>query len=251
MTLLNLVFVFQSAQGLEQKIYLKSSDFKIEEEMKLAELFNHPDRISTAETKSLIDGFIHNKNTEGYFAAYTENFFSYFQIEDMMEWRMKNSKNLRGAYDYVTDPPDGSDPLWQSTNRKLRSGKKLSSKESKFVSNLNLSFQFLPKFEGIVFRGVAISKEILSTYQKGKVFQDPTFVSTSINPVIAQDFSKTDDPTRVSVIFIIQVKEGIPVSMLHEFHWDEKEILLKNGQKFEVIQKVDSVKSVYVYLKQL
>ena len=169
----------------------------------------------------------------------------------MLDWRMKNSKNLRGAYDYVTDPPDGSDPLWQTTNRKLRNGLKLSSKEAKFVANLNISLAFLPKFEGIVFRGASLTKELISKYQKGNQIIDPTFVSTSINPEIAEKFSKSEDPHRIAVIFVIQVKEGTPVSVLHEFHWEEKEILLKNDQKFEVIQTTVSSDSAYIFLKQL
>lgn len=249
--ILNFLLAFQSSQGAASNVYLKSSDFSISEEQKIAEIFSNKTQISVDEFNVLLEAFIKNKNTENYYMAYSDLFFSFFRIEDILDWRMQNMKHLRGAYDYVTDPPDGSDPLWETTNRKLRSNQKLSLRESNFVSNLNLSFTFLPKFQGIVFRGSELPKEVFLNYQKGKVVQDPAFVSTSINPQIAQKFSQSTDATRISVIFVILVNEGVPVSVFHEYHWEEKEVLLKNGQKFEVIQTAKTNNSAVVFMKQL
>ena len=95
-----------------------------------------------------------------------------------------------------------------------------------------------------VFRGASISpdryKDILNL-KIGDEFMDSAYLSTSADPLIAKSFSYnelTDDASRVSIIYKINVKAGQPAIRIKDYTTDdilkESEILLARGSTIKV-----------------
>ncbi|KYG66663.1 hypothetical protein AZI86_06355 [Bdellovibrio bacteriovorus] len=176
-----------------------------------------------------------------------------FMGTDVMTWIDKNPELYRAINDYVDDPPDGSDPLWETTNAKLNRGKALSAREADFKNRLEKALAVLPKYNCICFRGGALSKKGVESYREGSVITMAGFYSTSIDPNIAYQFARQGSQDSFQTIFVINVHSGSPMSSFHQFHWTEFEVLMKAGEKVRV-EKVlmdQNQKKAIIFLEQI
>lgn len=103
----------------------------------------------------------------------------------------------------------------------------------------------------VVYRGVR--KELLNRFVESGEWIDNGFVSTSLNPIIAEDFTDkalvNNEPDRVerTPIFKINLKRGDKVLMLpcsEDEFCVESEITLPRGCKFKITSK-DEEKNIY------
>lgn len=135
-----------------------------------------------------------------------------------------NSDDLAALADYT-----GSG--YQDLNDALRNGTVDASQAAR-VDALNRALEKLPPYEGPVIRGSDIPAEVLARYKPGSVITELGFVSTTMNPAVAQL------PTFAgNVEFKIMSTSGRDISSLSTFP-AEQEILFPAGTKFYVVDKV-------------
>jgi len=112
-------------------------------------------------------------------------------------------------------------------NRELFKGE-VSEEIKKKVSQLNSALDKLTKFEGNVYRGIAIDddkvEEFLEKTKKGSIYFTPTFTSTTKEESVIQKFVG-------NVKIEIESKTGRDISGFNE---KEKEVLFKNNVQFRV-----------------
>jgi hypothetical protein len=135
-----------------------------------------------------------------------------------------NSDDLAALADYTG-------PGYQDLNDALRNGTVDASQAAR-VDALNRALEKLPAYEGPVIRGSDIPAEVLERYKPGSVITELGFVSTTMNPAVAQL------PTFVgNVEFQIMSTSGRDISSFSMFP-GEQEILFPPGTKFYVVDKV-------------
>lgn len=113
----------------------------------------------------------------------------------------------------------------------------------RYLKNPESSLQY----DTVVYRGV--KNDILSTFLNKKMWKDDGFVSTSLNPLIAENFTESGSfrPSMRNPLFKINLKKGDPVLMLPCSEDDfcvETEITLPRGCTFS-IKSFDDVNNIY------
>jgi hypothetical protein len=99
---------------------------------------------------------------------------------------------------------------YTDVNEALRANK-MTEDQWRYVAILNSALSKMPKYVGIVKRGVTLSKAVLDTYTPGTVKQEPGFTSTSVT-----------SPWSGNAIFTIHSVTGVHVRKLsHHAHEDE------------------------------
>ncbi|MNJ98532.1 putative NAD(+)--arginine ADP-ribosyltransferase Vis precursor [compost metagenome] len=243
-----------SETALEGRTYLDSSTVESASLRYFESLFQNSQNLQYSTVAEEFSKSISDPGIEILSDRYSEDLFQALEIDDLLEWMSKHPDIVKGAYAYVNDPLDDSPQLWLTTNQKLRKGESLNQKEQKFVADLQLSMKLLPNYRGLVFRGGALRIASLRKYVSGALVLEPSFTSTSVAPEVALNFSavaKSED--RLSVIFVIKVIKGTPVSIFHQDHWVEKEILLSPQQTFKVHHVLvdDTKKKAIVIMEQM
>lgn len=141
----------------------------------------------------------------------------------------KNLSNEQRAIIYkYTD--DG----YKAINQVLRESKGKNLDE--FGKHLNSSLNKLPKFEGLIYRGVLLSKASLQRYLKahevGELIEEHCFVSCSKSRTIAMTHGNT--------LFRIFSRTGRDVELLSKYGTfgdiNEKEVILKPNRKFRILE---------------
>jgi hypothetical protein len=116
-------------------------------------------------------------------------------------------------------------------NDALRNGT-VDASQAPRVDALNRALEKLPTYEGPVVRGSDIPPEVLARYEPGSVITELGFVSTTMNPAVAQL------PTFAgNVEFQIMSTSGRDISSFSIFP-AEQEVLFPSGTKFYVVDKV-------------
>lgn len=116
--------------------------------------------------------------------------------------------------------------------------------EKVFATTLTRALKKLPGHDGISFRGAAIPKSILGNLHSGSEWNETAFLSTSLDPNVAEKFSfphgsKNSDPN-YSTIFVIKGRSGKPISGKLGIVRAEREVLFAPGTKFTITSiKVD------------
>lgn len=204
------------------------------------------------EAQNSFNSLLESSEIQGLQNEYRSMMFS-FMGTDVLTWIEQNPETFRAINDYVDDPPDGSAPLWETTNSKLSRGQALSAREADFKKRLEKALNILPEYRCTCFRGGALSKKALETYRESSVITNPTFYSTSIDPSVALRFSESSAKGSYQTIFIVQVHRGSPMSSFHQFHWTEYEVLLKAGTQLRVQKSFvnDVQKKAFIFLEQI
>ncbi|MEZ0351678.1 ADP-ribosyltransferase [Mycobacterium sp. pR1184] len=100
------------------------------------------------------------------------------------------------------------------------------------VEAINAALEKLPAYQGPVIRGSDIPVEMLEQYKPGEVIVERAFLSTTMNPAVAQL------PTFAgNVEFQILSKSGRDISSYSMFP-EEQEVLFPPGTQFYVVDKV-------------
>lgn len=133
--------------------------------------------------------------------------------------------NLSLQERYVLDEYMGS--LYGCMNRALYSKKGAS--YPTLNTSLNASLSRFPKYEGFVFRGSSLPKEVLDQHQLGKTVTYPAYTSTSTSPGTASVFGSHQ--------FLIYSKNGRPIMGLNS---GENEVLFTAGTRFRVLAVKDN-----------
>lgn len=100
-------------------------------------------------------------------------------------------------------------------------------------------------------RGLHASDHLLAQLEGGAIFNDPAYLSTSINSAVAEQFALTADPKLTPAVLYVEGYDGVDVSALSRYT-DEAEILFPRGSEFEVIDRELGDDGVMrIYLKQI
>lgn len=165
-----------------------------------------------------------------------DHIFEFFGAPDN-EWMLP-------LVEYAAGNESDEEPMYRVVNRELRDGNPDSEKTVKWVTQLRKALWYLPRFEGMSFRGTRLTSDrIKKYYQPEKDAGDAAFVSSSTSPGVAFRFAKRgvdgeDDPTdseKIAVVLIIKGKTGRPVSNFAHMHSHEQEILFANGTPMKVV----------------
>jgi hypothetical protein len=157
-----------------------------------------------------------------------------------------NNETLESAKSYHNDA--------QNINNFLRFKFSTNNNERERISGIvnRLDYHFNNpdsglQYDATVYRGV--KNDVLSIFLKKKTWKDDGFISTSLNPLIAENFTE-GGKFRASMrnpLFKINLKKGDPVLMLPCSEDDfcvETEITLPRGCKFS-IGDFDKVNNIY------
>ena len=124
---------------------------------------------------------------------------------------------------------------YTSINGYLR-GIKSSTSESNLntIDNLSRYLEVAPKTAGITYRGLALSEYdkdgFISSLNKGSIFNDKGFISTTLDKNQALKFGTTD---RVKCLITIEGKNGVSISNLSDAK-NEREVLFNKSTKMIV-----------------
>jgi ADP-ribosyltransferase exoenzyme len=99
------------------------------------------------------------------------------------------------------------------------------------VEALNRALSKLPPHSGLVYRGADLPPDVLAQYQRGEVVTELAFVSTSVDPAVANSSAFAGN-----VEFRIVSKTGRDISAFSQFP-TEQEILFRNGLQFYVVDR--------------
>lgn len=113
-------------------------------------------------------------------------------------------------------------------NQALRSGKDKLASDKKLISLIDKALDKSPKYEGLVFRKIDASPELIEQLQKGKTFSDKAYMSTSKN--------KPRFYGSESIVMQIVGKSGVDISGVSHNSVSEQEVLFPRNAKFEVIR---------------
>lgn len=111
------------------------------------------------------------------------------------------------------------------------------------LTRLDRALEDFPVFRGIVFRGSAHPPA--PSFEPGSVFRDPAFVSTSLDPAIAEHYAGADG--YITVIFS-QSGRLLSYDRSTEELSAEKEVLIPRGRSFRVLKADQSSRGLTVVL---
>ena len=121
------------------------------------------------------------------------------------------------------------------------------------VSYMRSVMKKLPNYKGTVFRGATIKNPLLEKLNIGDILHEKAFLSTSVNPAIAQNFGSSQLYEGVSnAQFKIELKSAGRAINAYTFKPDEAEVLAKPNTYFrvEAIEKI-SPKKNYIKLREI
>lgn len=109
----------------------------------------------------------------------------------------------------------------------------------------------LPDFEGLVYRGVNLTRKELLKYivanRVNEVLIEPTFISTSKSRLIAMEFGNT--------LFRIFSRTGKDIEKIAKFGTysppNEKEVLFKPNRRFRVLEVLDQGASILISMEEM
>lgn len=109
-----------------------------------------------------------------------------------------------------------------------------------------------PSLGGVYFRGVGMTPEFLSQFEVGKVWSDPSFMSSSSNHAVANRFA-AQAAHEGKVPSILTVEGNTPASITPFSRYQiESEFLFQRGSRFEVVGKFEDALSVWhIHLREM
>jgi hypothetical protein len=157
-----------------------------------------------------------------------------------------NDETIQSAKDYHNDAQNINNFLRYKFTTDENERERISGIVNKLDYHFNNPDSGL-QYDATVYRGV--KNDILSVFLKKKKWKDDGFVSTSLNPLIAENFTEGGSfrPSMRDPLFKINLKKGDPVLMLPCSDDDfcvETEITLPRDCKF-TIGEFDKVNNIY------
>ena len=134
--------------------------------------------------------------------------------------------------------------LWNTVLRKkmpLTEWKIYSKDLDKRYTEFKRSLDQLPTYEGTSYRGIRVSRnvsdEFMSKIEKGGIYIDEGFSSSSVKREVAENFAAS--PGQDSILFTIEGKSGKAISKFssNSKFRKEGEVLFGPGKKFEILSK--------------
>ena len=107
-----------------------------------------------------------------------------------------------------------------------------------------------PSYKGTLYRGIAITEDILSRFEKGKMIDMEGISSFSSSKEVVKEFSQ-NWKDKVGVVFIVsKIEQSASISHLSQFEY-EKEVLVSKDAKFEIINIKKEGETTYVKIKEI
>ena len=118
-------------------------------------------------------------------------------------------------------------------NKTLRGEKEMTVGSRQNILLLDCAIDSLPSFEAEVYRAINLKPDVLAkTFQVGRVYSDPAFLSTSRNTMIHEDMAQF---RCCNCWLTIQSKTGRSIEeYVTSSHKNECEVLFKPATKFRV-----------------
>ena len=160
------------------------------------------------------------------------------QVANIQEYTGENysyiNESLRdtGRYDESEFDESGGKEMWQEKGRDIT----------------NALDSIPDKYEGVVYRGTSLPKELLEKMEVGGTYADKGLMSTTKNLEITKTFGSTSEDTQKTV-FVIQSKTGVDVSKVSA-NKGEDEILFGAGKEFAINKMQTSKGILYIGLKE-
>ena len=207
---------------------------------------------SAKEVKDVPDSFKSwvRENQDRIIEAKKRGTLPYF-LKDNSE--LISPKDSRENYIAQVNKYTGS--YYARINQFLRGQRKeLDADASSVIEGVSKYIELSPKYEGISYRGIVADRssfDFFKSFKKDSVFTEKGFMSTSINKLVADDFS---DGTNFKIIFEVAGKKGVDVSGVSDIS-EEKEVLFDKLSKFKVkkIKVVDknNYGSIYITMDEI
>ncbi len=192
--------------------------------------------------------------------------FNFNEFKKNVDWMLKtNFYEMNDAMAAVTDlakihlvPPEYKKVIafytgmyYTRINECLRNSTECNQELSIEVAQIKKGLKLIKKKELISFRGAAnLPFSVTRKLQKGCLFKDPAFLSTSMDFTVAKEFAAVD-----GYVFVIRGKNGAIIQNISEAKF-EKEVLYPAGTGFVITRDVELGNDAYskyklVYLREL
>jgi hypothetical protein len=134
-----------------------------------------------------------------------------------------------------------SDNYYEDLNEQLRDSK--GTKLKPFGHYLRTALSKLPNYVGLVFRGVDMDNSSLQRYQEDAIITEYSFLSTSQDPKIADQFKK-------NVFFTIFSDTGKVIEKVSK-RPIEHEVLFVNNTEFKVLDVTKEGNSTLITMEEI
>lgn len=178
---------------------------------------------------------------------------------------------VAGVYDYTTENYQGMNPYLRDIDPLSPEQQSILGADSiddmtdtqrssweERISNTDGGLAALPPYRAdpadamsTTWRGMHASDELLGQLKVGEVFEDPAYLSTSLDSRVAGDFALSADPGRTPTLLSIEGYNGVDVSQISRYT-TEAEILFPRGSRFEVTSHdVGDDGLIHIVLRQI
>lgn len=173
---------------------------------------------------------------------------------------LSKAKWMDPLISYIEDLSEFGPQFYAKVNRALRA-ENTPAEMQDYISNFDRSLKKFPAFTGLSFRGTRLTPEqIAQYYPLGKPVVERAYLSTSLNPAIAIEFSKRiaaeEAAGKIPVIVMVGGKSGRLISFLSQNFAAEKEILFPRDSQFFVsesktLNKGPFAKTHFILLQEI
>jgi hypothetical protein len=152
-------------------------------------------------------------------------------------------KEDKSIYSHAITKYTGS--YYPRINQYLRGQRKqLDDDALSVITDVSKYLSLSEKYSGISYRGIVADRFVFEEFKslnKGNIFSEKGFMSTSIDKLVANDFA---EGTQYKIIFEIKGKNGVDISSISDIP-DEKEVLFNKGSKFKITKITKSDNKTY------
>ena len=152
-------------------------------------------------------------------------------------------KEDKSIYSHAITKYTGS--YYPRINQYLRGQRKqLDDDALSVITDVSKYLSLSEKYSGISYRGIVADRFVFEEFKslnKGNIFSEKGFMSTSIDKLVANDFA---EGTQYKIIFEIKGKNGVDISSISDIP-DEKEVLFNKGSKFKITKIAKSDNKTY------
>jgi len=107
-----------------------------------------------------------------------------------------------------------------------------------------------PSYDGVLYRGISVTEDVLTQFEKGRVIDMHGVSSFSSSKKVALDFTQTRQD-KIGIIFRVpEVEQSTSIAHLSQFP-GEKEVLVSENAKFEIVSVKEKNGTTYIDLKEV
>lgn len=247
------------------QVYFNTESVPSEAQALLLEAAQGRKKISAPEAAAAIEAYAGSEQLKEILKHYASDLYETMAIDPdrSKEWIEKNGGFYKGISNYVGSSDESmadEEVSWQSINRQLRNGEKMSRAEKQFLDEILSSLSKMPVASGLAFRGVSMTKEFFAAVPDRGPWPQKAFTSTSLHPMVAHGFGSGQEGYSQRGILVLKLKRGYPVSPLTFDHgsmgqpgrFREYELLLPPGRTLFVHGKAEdtATQTYYVFAEE-